>query len=179
MFATTSQKFSRRLAVVLAVCFVFVGAAFASTASWWHGQSQNQRNSAILTRGSSDNNHNVGMVCKDWVRRVVQDASQNVVTIPSTRSNDYQWNNSQNVYAYAQPFYMSWVQPGQIIQMRWRNQGDSEVYPHTAIVRSKTSSSMTWIDCNWSGDGVVRTHTVTFSQFNACVGSNFTVYEIR
>jgi hypothetical protein len=165
-----------RLVAFLAVCAAIVTTAVAATTGW-HGLSQSQRNSRILNRADDDLNQNVGMSCKEWVRRVVRNASGGEVGIPSNQ-NDYTWNSHPYVYRCPQPYPISWVQPGQIIQMRWTNANGTST-PHTAIVLSRTSTSMTWIDSNWQGDEVVRTHSMTYSHFNNRVGNNYNIYEIR
>ena len=169
----------RKLSVVASViaCLVIVATATA-TVIGWHGLSQSQRNSRIINRADNDIGDYTGQSCKEWVRDVVEDASDGLVTIPSTRSNNYQWYSHPYVAPCLHPFPINWVQPGQIIQMRWTNNNGTTT-PHTAIVLSKTSSSMTWLDCNWQGDEVVRTHSMTFNYFNNHVGSYYTVYEIR
>lgn len=146
--------------------------------NYWHQQmSQTQRNRAIVDRAEQQANTCYNLSCKDWVRMIVRSASSNVVNIPSNAS-DYQWGSSPDVIAY--PVYpTSGFKAGMIIQMRWENQSKPGVYPHTAIIKSVSSSSMKWLDCNWKGDGQALVHTVTFSDFRTAVGNFYTVYEIR
>ncbi len=177
MFLTKTK--SRRVKIIVACLALITTAAAAMAATvGWHGLLQSQRNSRILTRANQDLNINVGVECKEWVQRVVNSASGGVVTVPTNRSNT-EWRSSTDCYKYPHPFNIEWVQPGQIIQMHWRNQSNPNQYPHTAIVLRKSNSGMTWIDSNWFGDRTVRTHTITFSQFRTCVGNRFNVYEIR
>lgn len=169
----------RKLSVVAAViaCLAIVATATA-TVIGWHGLSQSQRNSRIINRAMGDLGDDMNMQCKEWVRLVVREASDGEVVIPSTRSNNYQWYSHPYVQAMLMPYPINAVQPGQIIQMRWTNNGNT--VPHTAIVLSRTSSGMTWIDCNWlNNDETVRTHYMTYNYFNTHVGYNYTVYEIR
>jgi hypothetical protein len=170
----------RRLALIsfLLTIVLVSSAAFALSTSW-HDLSQSERNQRILSDGHEDLNDDVGVSCKIWVRNIVREASGNLVTIPSTKSNGYQWYSHPDVYAVPQPSPVEWVTPGCIIQMKWRNQNGT-TYPHTAIVVSKNSSGMTWIDSNWNGDQVVRTHFVSYSQFYTAVqGYRYTLYYIE
>lgn len=173
--------FSRRpkfaLAASVVLCLAFVTAATAAVMTGWHDLTQSQRNRLILNRANQDLNRNVGVECKEWVQDVVYGASNGAVYPPQNR-NDYTWQTHRYVYRYPHPFPISWVEPGQIIQMRWRNRNGA-TYPHTAIVLDKTSSSMTWIDSNWNRDTVVKSHVVTFRDFDRQVGSYYNVYEIR
>ncbi len=160
------------LAATTATAFVAVG---------WHGLSQSERDSRILSRARSYSSGTyTGMSCKEWVRRVVRDASGNVVTIPATSSNDYQWESSADVYGYAATQCPPrGIDSGRIIQMIWTNQSNGRTNPHTAIITSITSTGMNWIDCNWNGDQRVQRHFVSFSDFNTRVRNNYTVYKIR
>lgn len=168
-----------KIALTLFALLFIASAVLASAASVWHGYSQSTRNNRIINRGDNDIGDDVGMQCKEWVREVVKDASNNVVTLPSTKSNGYQWNSSSNVEAIPQPSPATMAGPGCIIQMKWTNQNGSS-NPHTAIVLSRNSSGMTWLDCNWHGDEVVRTHFVSYSAFYAAVdGYKYTLYYVK
>ena len=174
--------FQRRKSVLVAsivLCLAFVTAATASVMTGWHGLSQTQRNRLILARANRDLGRDMNMQCKEWVRLVVKDASQNEVAIPSTRANNYEWNNHRYVTSYPRACPPRGIVPGHIIQMVWTNQSNGVTNPHTAIILSSTSSGMTWIDCNWQRDEVVRTHYVSYSQFEVCVGYLYTIYKIR
>ncbi len=163
------------LALLALVCTV---AASPSMVNWWHGLSQNQRNAEILDVALDQVGDDTGLECKPWVQAVVNEASNGTVNVPSNL-NDYTWKSSSNVRVMPRPFPIETVKPGQIIQMRWQNH-DGSVYPHTAIVKSKTSTKMTWVDCNWRGDETVMTHTVYFSDFYWAVnGYDYNVYEIK
>ena len=168
---------SRRFAF-LAACVAVVTSAVAATTGW-HGLSQSQRDNRIKMRALAELGHSTGLQCKEWVREVVDDASSGEVIIPATRPNNYQWYNHPYIQSYSQGCPPPGVAPGRIIQMVWHNQSNNNVSPHTAIVYSTTSSGMTWIDCNWQGDGVVRMHYVSYTNFQACVGSEYTLYKIR
>jgi hypothetical protein len=163
-------------AVTLLVLVCSVSAASA-LANWWHGLSQNQRNTEIRDVALNQVGQNTGMQCKHWVQEVVYSASQGTV-YPPANQNDYTWHSSSNVRTMLKPFPIEWAQPGQIIQMRWKNQNGT-TYPHTAILKSKTSTKMYWVDCNWYGDTTVNTHSVTYNDFNRAVGNKYNVYEIK
>lgn len=163
------------LGVLALVCSV---ATASSLANWWHGLSQSQRNTEILDVALDQVGDYTGMQCKHWVQEVVDEASQGAV-YPPTNKNNYTWNSHSKVRTLPKPFPINAVQPGHIIQMQWRN-NNGTVYPHTAIVKSKTSTKMTWVDCNWYGDETVTTHSVLFTDFYTAVnGYNYNVYEIK
>lgn len=167
------------LVASIVLCLAFVTTvATASVRTGWHGLSQTQRNRLILARAQEDNNRYTGVQCKEWVQNVVYNASDGEVYPPRNR-NDYTWYDHPYVYRYPRPYPLNGVEPGQIIQMRWRNPNGT-ITPHTAIVVSRNSSGMTWIDCNWTNrDRTVRTHDVSYDLFNRRVGYYYNVYEIR
>ncbi len=150
---------------------------------WWHNvMNQYGRNQQIIGRALAQNGQYTGVECKQWVQNVVYSASGGTVWLPQNRPDWMGWYWSE----WAQPlWYIPYngpsyaAQPGNIIQMRWRNNNGS-VLPHTAIVLSNNWSGMQWIDCNWSnGDRTVRVHYVSHDQFRQAVGWNCTVYEVR
>ncbi len=151
---------------------------FATDSDWWHGLSQSSRDSIILSKALSHVGENTGLQCKEWVRDVVKEASQNSVTIPATKPNKYQWYSHPYVYGIPQPSPVTWATPGSIIQMKWVAP-NGNVTPHTAIVKSHTSSGMNWIDCNWDSDTKVKVHFVSYSSFANAVGSSYTIYFIK
>lgn len=167
------------LVASVVLCLAFVTAASAAVTTGWHNLSQTQRNRLILARANQDLGRNTGLQCKEWVRQVVKDASGNEVVIPSTRSNNYEWNGHRYVASYSRTCPPRGIAPGHIIQMVWTNQSNGVTNPHTAIILSSTSSGMTWIDCNWLRDERVRIHEVTYEQFERSTGYRFTVYKIR
>lgn len=169
---------NRILSIVALFGLVCSAAAAPSLANWWHGLSQNQRNAEIREVALDQVGDSTGMQCKHWVQEVVYEASQGAV-YPPTNKNNYTWNSHSKVRALPKPFPINAVQPGHIIQMQWRN-NNGTVYPHTAIVKSRTSTKMTWVDCNWNGDESVITHSIRFTDFyNAVDGHNYNVYEIK
>lgn len=176
--------FTRRFSLVsisAVICFVLLAAEGVSAGSflnWWHNLMQSQRNAHIIARAQQDVGVNVQQSCKEWVRTVVLNASGNTVTIPPNSSNDTRWQSHSYCRRYAPPVSMANFRVGYIIQMRWRNQNGVS-NPHTAIILSRTSSGMDWIESNWQGDQTVRIRHVSFSQFNQAVGSNYSVYKIE
>lgn len=169
------------LAATVAVCLAFVTSVAMAATVGWHGLSQSQRDSRILIEARTYSpGTRTNLSCKEWVRKVVRDASQNVVTIPSTRSNNYQWESSNDVYGYrATSCPPAGIDPGRIIQMVWRNRSNGRESPHTAIISSVTSTGMYWLDSNLDGDTRVQRHFVSFNDFDAAVGTRYTVYKIR
>ncbi len=172
--------FARKSGIVvfiLALFGVVLSATGASMATSWHGLSQSQRNARILNVALDQVGDDTGMECKAWVQDVVDEASNGAV-YPPRNQNDYTWRSSSDVYRMQQPFPIEWAEPGDIIQMRWANRNGSTT-PHTAILVSKSSSRMRWVDCNWVEEDTVGTHYVTYADFYRAVGSNYNVYQIR
>lgn len=157
---------------------LIAGVVVADSASWWHGLSQSSRDNKILSAALSHVGENTGLQCKEWVRDVVKEASQNTVTIPATKPNKYQWYSHPYVYGIPQPSPVQWATPGSIIQMKW-TAPNGTVTPHTAVVKSHTSSGVYWVDCNWDYDTTVKVHFVSYTSFANAVGSSYTIYFIK
>ena len=100
------------------------------------------------------------------------------MTIPSTypNANGWYWASDQHVSGYFTD--ISYVQPGQIIQMNW-GYGN----PHTALVVATTSTGMSVVESNWiddPGEGAnhVDTRWISFATFRSNVGTYFAFYSI-
>lgn len=178
----------RAVLLTIVIFFSFIGLAPADTpwnsTYWWHTMTQSQRNAAIVNRANQYLNQWVGLSCKEWVRKVVYEASGNHVTVPPTSPapNDYMWQSDPSGQVVGMSMPIENVSVGHIIQMRL-----SSGWPHTAIVTAKTSTSVTFIESNWdstpgdNSDAYVRTRTLTFSQFYSKLQSSgsFSVYFIQ
>lgn len=150
---------------------------------WWKNMTQIGRNSAILTRAYQDYNaaspKYVGLVCKEWVKKVVNDASMGVVTLPTTTNNGSGWQWNSSTYVKDMGKTISSAMPGNIVQMNI-----SVDSPHTAIVYANNGTTITWIDSNWSVDldKKVRIHSQTIANFLAMVTfggvQHYTVYQV-
>lgn len=138
--------------------------------STWHALPQWQRNQAIVNATYRDLGKYLGDPagqCKVWVQNVVARASGYHVWLPlnAPDENGWYWRQDQHVVGISKiPEY---IKIGEIIQMHWRNQSTGNITPHTAIVIGTSSSGMEWVDSNWRKDFIVRTHTVTYSEFRA------------
>lgn len=136
----------------------------------WTSLTQAQRNQAIINAGVALLGTS-GYNCKEWVRLVVQNASNASSgpqrNIPSTKAdpNDYMWNSDP--YAIGQSTTMQLAPLGWIIQMRLKSaSAPYYVIPHTAIVYSKEGDGFTFLYSNWLNDNKVRTHHMSFNEFN-------------
>ena len=136
----------------------------------WTALTQAQRNQAIINAGIALLG-NVGLNCKDWARKVVQNASNASGgpqrNIPSTQAapNDYMWVSDP--YAIGQSTTMQLAPLGWIIQMRLKTASNPNVeVTHTAILYSRDANGFTFLDSNWLNDNTVRTHYMTFTDFN-------------
>lgn len=168
-------------AIAVIVSTILSPASYASGTNTWHSMAQWQRNQAIVNRAYQYLNINVGIQCKEWVRKVVKEASVNHVTIPATSPapNDWYW---QSDYPYNNVVGMStlaeYMQVGWIIQMRL-----STGIAHTAIVVGNNGYGITLIDSNWfstSAPNTVKTHFLTYTEFYSklAFSSSFSVYYI-
>lgn len=144
--------------------------------TWWSSRTQAQRNQAIVDRGLQQLGQVTGQQCKEWVRTVVQSASQGAVLLPPNRSNGWQWHTHPKVRLVAQNVCPANLQPGHVVQLR-----QSSGLPHTAIVRTVGYNGMTWVDANWvnynNPPGTVASHAISWSTFYA-IAAQYSFYEI-
>ena len=143
-------------------------------AAGWHSSSQAYRNSLILNWAWNDYGQTFAPNCKEWVRRVVKNASGGIVNIPSTNSDNCTWAWSQDVWGYNMSRAIQYAQPGEIVQMRLRY----DPWLHTAIVSSMMSDRVGFIECNVvpKNGGKVGYRELLFSDFYS--GANITCYSI-
>lgn len=132
----------------------------------WHYQfTQTQRNSYIVMAAQSRVNTYAGD-CKVWVQNLipwicgVQIPQNAPIPIP------WYWVMPAPYIVGSYGYQCPRVVPGCIIQMQVPNRYTGILGPHTAIVASVTSTGFNFIDCNWLGDGIVRPHFVSYTDFN-------------
>lgn len=164
----------------------------AATMQCWSCVSDQDRNNLIVNRARAEIGkwYNPGTPqspgpgsCKNWIRSVVLWAGG-----PSLPANftdcsvdpTYcfaRWFDSQHIVIWQGAYYCPasfnhGIVPGNIIQMRL-NTG-----PHTGMVESLSSTTMTWIDCNFVASGTVGRHTIDLSWWAGHVTA-WTVYQIK
>ncbi len=157
---------------------------------WTYVYSQSGRNNAIVAQAQLQVG-SYGGQCKTWVYNVVYNASYVVNggscgrVLPATDS----WNGevSAAYYWISDPYVsgsclpLGQVVPGQIIQMRVKYANGS-YGPHTSIVEANNvaTQSLTFLESNFSGDGIVKRRSVSYSDFIASLqaASYYTVYTI-
>ncbi len=160
-------------------------AATIQDQDWWRSLSQMERNQAILDRSARDINMYVGLNCKQWVQRVVADASRGVVWVPTTYPDAYGWTWNSSKYAVRVYMDIRTVQPGWIVQMnRWGRNGG--ITPHTAIVVGRSTDGIYWIESNYApkfDDNTVRLRSETFADFERATFINgtyrYSMYYVR
>lgn len=163
-------------------CFNTIADSPYNSSYWWHDLTQSARNKTIVNTALQDLNVNVQKSCKEWVRSVVYEATGNHFSIPPTSSTLYMWQDDPTGQAVGMSIPIKNVVPGQIIQMLLKSG-----WEHTAIVYKKTSTSVTLIESNFDStpsndyDAVVKTRTLTFSQFYESLKNpgNYSVYFIQ
>lgn len=162
--------------------------------SSWHTLSDAQRNQKILDEAKKWEGKQGGQ-CKTWVQTVVTNASGGLDLIPINFSGggtyhlakwDEKDSRFKNVQMVWQGAYMclasfpSSLRPGQIIQLRWgpcASPSSIIGQPHTAIIKSVSSSSMEWWDSNFIGPNKVGYHL--FPAYNWYKVEAWTVYQIK
>lgn len=135
--------------------------------NWWRNLSQAERNMSILYKADSYNNRLGYYNCKEWARKVVLEASRNVVYLPSTLPNGNGWYYGYSPYLVGMSGGIRSSAQGTIVQLNWRlNNGT--ITPHTMIVASRTGSGINVIEANWS-PGKVAYRWIPFTEFDAKV----------
>jgi hypothetical protein len=156
---------------------------------------EDQINQKILTGASKQIGWNGGQ-CKAWVQNLVPQVVSGRTIGPNYTSNskaDYynaQWSPAGTVRVVWQEYpknycitkFPSSLKPGQIIQLRWRS--DVAKYwnccnngPHTAIIKSVSTTNMEWYDSNFNSDLIVRLHSFSMAQWQKYVAA-WTVYQV-
>lgn len=162
--------------IVIAFLMLFCGMAQALT---WDQMSQQQKNNAILSQAMSYRVGDYGGICKEWVRTVVFNVSGRTIPPTYPDANGWQWASSPYVVQRYVGMYQ--FQPGDIVQMNYRN-SNGTVVPHTAIVVGLyygAPGGIVWIDSNWNGTQSVSIHNMGFDVFSLKVGSKYSVYNIK
>lgn len=182
----------RKSFVAIAISLLLASSLIASPLTsfqCWSCMTDQQRNDLILNRARSEIGINYANTsygtCKKWAIKAVQDVGGPMLPFNFTNSSadptyyNARWYDSQHIVIWQGAYYCPasfmyhGIVPGNIVQMRLGTSGI-----HTAIIESVSSTSMTWIDCNWQFDSVVRRHTVSLSWWAGSVTA-WTVYQIK
>ena len=150
------------------------GTRLKSAESDWNSLTQTQKDDKIINRAYVDNGVYVGLECKPWVSKVVYDATAGYVILPSTLPNYYEWGSASHVVR--RYLTIRNVDRGDIIQMKFLSTGG----PHTAIVVSKNSTGMTWIQSNVRPPygKTVSVDPMSFTIFDSKFGTQYSVYRV-
>lgn len=148
----------------------------------WHDLTQSERNKEIVNTAIQDLNINVQLSCKEWVRAIVYEASNEHFSIPPNSPTLYTWQDDPTGQAVGMSIPIKNVVPGQILQMLLKSG-----WEHTAIVLKRTSTTVTLIESNFdstpsnNNDAVVKTRTLTFQQFYSSLKNSgaYSVYFIQ
>lgn len=143
---------------------------------WWRSLSQAARNQAIIERAWRDNGRYVGLNCKEWVRKVVYDASKTVVNLPATLPNASGWYFASSPYLVGMSGGIRSAQPGWIVQTNWKLR-DGTTTPHTLIVTARGSTGIYIIESNWCSSYAVCERFVSFATFESQV-PRYTCYYV-
>lgn len=142
--------------------------AMPTEAVSWSSMSQAERNMAILYRADRDNGKFVNLNCKEWVRRVVLDASGGLVYLPQTLPNESGWYFASSRFLVGMCGGIRSVNQGWIVQMNWRRT-DGVIIPHTLIIAGRSPSGINVIECNWCMNNcmTVAYRWISFTDFEA------------
>ena len=153
--------------------------------TWWAGLTAAQRGQLIVGKARSyvgNTSFAQRCNCKEAVRRWVLEASRNVVYIPSTLSNNYEWASSPVVRMVTNgrtarmgngPVTLGYIISGDMIQMSL----PGSPWLHTLIVEGVTSSGLIVVEANYRSCTVTSGRTITFVDLlNTRKVANFTVY---
>ncbi len=138
--------------------------------AWWRGLSQTARNQAILERAWQDNGRNVGLNCKQWVTKVVLEASKAVVNLPRTLPDGNGWYFDTSPYTVSMSANIRNSQPGWIVQTNWKTASGGTT-PHTLIVAGRGPTGVYVIESNWCSSANCNTVNTRFVPFTAFEGS--------
>jgi hypothetical protein len=152
------------------VAAVASGCTQSAAMKVWEALTQTVRDDKIINLGNSEIGGTNSGQCKGWVTHIVKVASNQAIDIPSTCPDQRYWYTNPCMPVYGRSTMIENVGRADILQMYYNVRhadGTFSVGPHTAIVLSKNSTEMVWIDCNFVGPGANRvgTHAVTYADF--------------
>lgn len=146
---------------------------FKSPESDWNSLTQTQKDDKIINRAYADLG-GYGGQCKVWVKNVVYSASGTWVSVPATQPspNDYLWYPIRNIVK--RNLTIRNVDRGDMIQMKFLGSGG----PHTAIIVSRNSTGIVWINSNFTPafQGIVSVDNISFTYFDSKFGNQYSVY---
>ena len=187
--------------VAIVLC---TSASLSAQSGTWHTESQLAREQQLVARGLNNLGQNMGQ-CWYYVSTTLQNASTSyganpVCTLPLATDdgfgslNGYHFNMNatnawvslgcirDNTYGYTELIDGPNMRPGLIVQMRI-HYANGTYGPHTAIVYKfdRAAGKITWLESNYSADGIVRTREQLVSDFYNSVqgGYMYSIYYPR
>lgn len=167
------------------------GAAIGSEE--WDTLSQHEKNQKILERAIVDLDVDVELSCKNWIHKVVTDASNGRVVIPQNNESGDGWKEDPTGRisgwgaAFHSSTYILTAFPGAIVQMQWEDgvgSSNPDYNRHTAIVLYVSGSHIIFIESNYDdtpkvedGPEYVKIRSQSAVEFHKKVKS-FTIYYI-
>lgn len=149
-------------------CLLLTSSAYAG----WHDLTQTQRNQAIVSEASSWTTGDDGVNCKEWVRTVVKNASDDAVNIPSSISY-CEWGS--HTYVQERNVDISSAWSGDLLQMELTSTNG----PHSAVIISKQLSGLIIRECNLNLDGDVNdARYISYDDFDNMVNC-YTIYYVE
>lgn len=130
----------------------------------WRSYSQAERNMLILYKAYGYNGQYGYCNCKEWVRKIVLEASNGVVNIPATLPDASGWYFGSSPYLIGMSGGIRGAGQGTLVQLNWRF-NDGSTSPHTMIVSGRTTDGVSVIEANWISCRVT-TRWISFSEFD-------------
>lgn len=139
------------------------------------GQFTQTLDDRLISAAFLDNGRNVGLTCKPWVSKVVSLATNNMLTLPTTRDDNYTWNYSPDNRVVTKNCSIENVSRGDIVQMKMSKND----WPHTAIVAASTPTGMIWIHSNWQSKKTVSVDFIAYAYFKNTFGQDYSIYHLQ
>lgn len=142
----------------------------------WHALKQSERNEKIIKVALADYRENVGESCKEWIRDVVEKASNGDVIIPENNNNADGWVidplDEENIilsHQHSSPALLNTV-PGAIVQIHWKTglySKNPKYNVHTAIVLYVLPEGVVFIESNFDNTPADNSDAIVDMRFQS------------
>lgn len=140
--------------------------------TWWNGLAQVSKDATILVRAYKDLGKTTTTNCKQWVQKVVNEATKGVLVVPATANggDSFYWTQSNNWRSFTASscYWPQNLKPGMIVQMqstRCTFPGATSTGPHTAIVSAADANGVWLIESNWCATNTICERYLTTTDF--------------
>ncbi len=177
---------TRRQVILGVVASVFVPKALAhgKAPQSWTKLSQSKKNLRIVSAALAEVGKLSKLSCKEWVRKVVRNASDSHIEIkPNDTNNLHAWLADDTGHISVVGSSIENSKAGHLVQMILKSG-----WEHTAVIVEVNSSkkAVTFVDSNFDStpadesDAEVKQRTITFTAFYASLkkSSSLTIYQV-